>query len=98
MFENIREIEGDSSFTVIYSSKSGDFLEVCVYLSDGMHAYISETPGNPADDKRQTILLRFEGNGVEFYARYRRISSVPEKVKKSGKNVMYLTKKLAGFL
>lgn len=91
LFNNIKEIDADSSFTTTFSSESGDSWEVYVYLPNGMHAYIAETPGNPADDKRHTILLRLEGDSVEFSARYRKISSV-QKHKKSEKNIKRFSK------
>ncbi len=77
MFEDIKRIKAKNKISITFESGSGDLLELKIYLLRKTEAYIAKTPGNPADRKRNTILLLSKGDSTAFRVSYQ-ITTIKE--------------------
>ncbi len=69
-FYNTCKLDFSKDMTVSYRDKNGSILTVSVPYNPGIEVYTAQTPGNPADTMRNTILCRAKGKYVKFVIVY----------------------------
>lgn len=65
-FEDIWAIKTDGTFEASFTSESGDILTLKVLSTDGIRVYVAKSPDNPADRKRNSVILRRVANDAKF--------------------------------
>ena len=69
-FYNTCKLDFTKDLTVNYKNKNGHILTVTVPYNLGIEIYTAQTPGNPANTMRNTILCRTKGKNVKFVVFY----------------------------
>ncbi len=69
-FYNTCKLDFSKDLTVSYKDKNGHVLTVTVPYNPGIEIYTAQTPGNPANTMRNTILCRAKGKNVKFVIFY----------------------------
>ncbi len=64
-----REVQSDGEIALCFRL-NGQTLTVHIQLGDGQRCFLCTSPGNPADHRRTTIVLRACGASAEFRVRY----------------------------
>lgn len=83
LFENTAEVLHRGILKAEFVSESGEILQMSISIPENMKVFVAETPGNPSDEKRNTILLRITGNKAEFSVHWEiRHSGLADKMKK----------------
>ena len=62
----------NGSFEASFTLEDGQTLILNVPSTEGIEVYTAKTPDNPADKKRNTVLLRRKSNNAKFTVTYRR--------------------------
>ena len=62
----------DGAFVATFTLDDGQSLTLTVKNTDGIEVYTAKTPDNPADKKRNTVMLRRKANNAEFSVSYNR--------------------------
>jgi len=70
LFEGVERIEAGSVLHVGCAAPDGRLFKSAIRIEPGMQAYTALTPGNPASEKRRTILLRINGSKARFHAEH----------------------------
>ncbi len=70
LFSDIRKIIAEKEFRASFIDDNGISLIIRIPFVPGMEIFTARTPGNPADQKRNTIILRVKGTGATFRAAY----------------------------
>ncbi len=66
---DVREVLSDGEIE-IHFRLNGKTLSLCIQPAEGQRCFLCTSPGNPADHRRTTVLLRAHGARAEFRAHY----------------------------
>jgi len=69
-FNDVEEVFFDNRLTIECDGINGETLQVVIPHIPGSEVYIAKTPSNPANRKRNTIIIRRYGRTAEFVAYY----------------------------
>lgn len=69
---DIKRMKTDGSFKVTFTLDSGKALTLEIPSTEGIEVYTAKTPDNPADKKRNTIVLRRYAKDARFEAIFTR--------------------------
>ena len=70
LFSDIRKIIAEKEFKATFTDDNGNSLVIKIPFVPGMEIFTARTPGNPADHKRNTLLLRIKGTEAKFTVFY----------------------------
>ena len=86
LFSDIRKVVFDKEFVGTFKNSSGSSLKVKIPFVPDMELYTARTPSNPADHKRNTLLLRVKGTEAKFeviYSMSETVDKMEETIKKN---------------
>ena len=66
LIEDIKKMKTDGSFKASFTIESGETLTLTVPVTEGIEVYTAKSPDNPADKKRNTVILRRTATDAEF--------------------------------
>ena len=69
-FEDIKLMAANGSFEASFTLEDGQTLILNVPSTEGIEVYTAKTPDNPADKKRNTVLLRRKSKTAKFTVTY----------------------------
>ena len=69
-FYNSCKLDFTKDLIVTYKDQNGRILTVSVPYNPGIEIYTAQTPGNPANTMRNTLLCRVKGKNVKFVVVY----------------------------
>ena len=69
-FEDIKLMAANGSFKASFTLEDGQTLILNVPSTEGIEVYTAKTPDNPADRKRNTVLLRRKSKTAKFTVTY----------------------------
>lgn len=71
-FEDICRMATNGSFTASFTLDNGETLTLAVPSTDGIEVYVAKSPDNPADKKRNTVILRRRATSASFAVEFTR--------------------------
>lgn len=71
LFEDTYMVDCNKEFNAEYVVNTDWAIGLTIQLPEKSIVYIAKTPGNPSDEKRNTILIRAVGNSINIEAKYR---------------------------
>ncbi len=69
-FREILKMNTRGDFTARFKTENNSVLEITIPVSDDVELFTAKTPGMPADELRNTILVRKTGKDARFQAFY----------------------------
>lgn len=69
-FTNVRKAASSPSFKAEFAL-NGKMLSLEIPDADGLEIYVANSPANPADILRHTVILRKRGKSARFFAKFR---------------------------
>lgn len=66
--EQIRKMRTDGAFSATFTIENGEALTLTIPSTEGIEVYTAKTPDNPADNKRNTVILRTRAKEATFRA------------------------------
>ena len=70
--EEIQKMNGTDTFIASFTLESGEKLTITIPVAAGMEVFTGLSPSNPADIKRNVIILRQHGKKARFEVKYER--------------------------
>jgi hypothetical protein len=71
-FEDICRMATNGSFTASFTLDNGETLTLAVPSTEGIEVYVAKSPDNPADKKRNTVILRRRATSASFAVEFTR--------------------------
>jgi hypothetical protein len=63
---DIKKMKTNGTFKATFTLDNGEALTLEIPETDGIEVYIAKTPDNPADNKRNTVILRRTATAATF--------------------------------
>ena len=70
LFEDVYIVDCERAFFAEYVVNNDWAIGLEIQLPEKSGVYVAKTPGNPSDEKRNTILVRVDGSSINIEARY----------------------------